>query len=223
MKLKERSPASPQPILLKQKGDSQVIRLKSKVPEQSMLINLNWQTQADLDLGCFYELKPKENKGLFGALLSGGSDRRSVIDGLQFSGGRGGPRDWPSAQGCYSDEPWIWHTGDDRSGNVAAGESILVNPKGWSALKRMTIYAFIYEGAAQWSRTDAVVTVKIPGNGDVVVPMGQQRSDKTFAAIAGIEFHEEAIQVTKLVTFHNGHAECDRAYRWEMKWQAGAK
>ena len=46
--------------------------------------------------------------------------------------------------------------GDDRGGSAESGETILVNPAGASNIKRIIVYTFIYEGAAQWAQTDAV-------------------------------------------------------------------
>lgn len=215
---------------LKKKGDSGLLKLKTKEAADVISIHLGWQTRADLDLGCFYELAPAEKpSGFFDKLLGSGRGERSVIDGLQFSRGQGGPRDRKTRQGCYSEAPFVWHTGDDRSGASEPGERILVNPAGCQFLRRMTIYAFIYEGAARWGETDAVVTVRVPGNPALVVEMGKQRSPKTFVAIAGIDFRatagtdEVAIWVTQLMTFHGGHAECDRAHGWGMQWGAGSK
>ena len=52
-----------------------------------------------------------------------------LIDGLQFSHGRGGRRDQATRQGCYTQKPFIWHMGDDRGGSAESGETILVNPQ----------------------------------------------------------------------------------------------
>ncbi len=225
LKPKPTSTAQKAPVFLKQKGESQVVRLKSKNAIDSILINLNWQTDADLDLGCFYEMNANPQKtGFFASLLSANIGQKNVIDGLQFSRGRGGPKNRVTAQGCYSAAPFIWHTGDDRSGSSAAGESILLNPQGLHQLKRMTIYTFIYEGVPRWNHTDAIVTVQAPGNPDIVVEMGRQTSGKNFAAIAGLEFFDDdAVRVTKLMSFHDGHADCDRAYGWGLQWHSGGK
>jgi tellurite resistance protein TerA len=207
-------------ITLEKQGDSHRIDLTKRgdTAQKEIVINLNWTQKSgiwarltgkpiDLDLGCFYE-------------LTDGS--KMVIDGLQFSRGRGGTRNKVSRQGCYIQKPWIWHSGDDRSG-AGDGENILVNPKGITDLKRITVYTFIYEGAAKWAETNAVVTVKVPDNPDIVVEMGQQYNAQTFCAIAEILFDSNSMTVKKLVTFHNGHAECDRAYNWGMQWRAGSK
>ena len=118
----------------------------------------------------------------------------------------------------------MWHTGDDRSGSTGEGENILVNPDGIKELKRIIVYCSIYEGVARWAETNAVVSVKVPENPDIVVEMGKQTDTRKFCAIAEITFDESGgMTVKKLVSFHNGHEECDRAYGWGMKWQAGTK
>lgn len=212
-------------ITLEKQGDSHKIDLSkgSDGASHEIVINLNWTQETekkgffsklfsgssaiDLDLGCFYEL----NDG-----------SKSVIDGLQFAQGQGGPRNKYTRQGRYTDKPWVWHSGDDRSG-AGEGENILVNPAGMTDLKRIVVYCFIYEGVAKWDQTNAVVTVKVSGSPDIVVEMGQQYSPQMFCAIAEILFSEESITVKKLVTFHDGHGECDKAYNWGMKWTAGSK
>lgn len=214
-------------ITLEKQGDSHKIDLtkKGENSTKEIVINLNWSQEpqnkgffsnlfgkaeaVDLDLGCFYELQ---------------DDQKSVIDGLQFAHGLGGSRDKLTKQGKYTDKPWIWHTGDDRGTGAGSGENILVNPAGLKDLKRIIVYCFIYEGAAKWEETNGVVTIKVPDNPEVVVEMGKQYNSQKFCAIAELLFDSSnSITVKKLVSFHNGHGECDKAYNWGMKWQAGSK
>jgi len=213
-------------ITLEKQGDSHKINLAkdNSNASQEIVINLNWMQEpkkkgfwsnlfsgsgeVDLDLGCFYDLA---------------DGQKSVIDGLQFSQGQGGPKDILTRQGRYTGSPWIWHSGDDRAG-VGTGENILVNPNGINDIKRIVVYCFIYDGVAKWTETNAVVTVKVPGSPDIVVEMGNQSSQKKFCAIAELLFGKDnSITVKKLVTFHNGHPDCDKAYNWGMQWQAGSK
>ena len=164
-------------IILEKGGDSHRINLEKpsgKPLTGEIIINLDWNkggffknlfgNAVDLDLGCFYELR---------------DGKKMLIDGLQFSHGRGGDRHHQTRQGCYDNAPYIWHQGDDRGGGSSSGETILVNPNGVSQIKRIIVYTFIYEGVAKWSETNAVVTVKVPGCDDVVVEMGQKYSNKT--------------------------------------------
>ncbi|MDR1368869.1 MAG: stress protein [Dysgonamonadaceae bacterium] len=208
-------------IKLEKQGDTHRIDLTKSGDNVSkeIVINLNWtqkkgfwasltQSAIDLDLGVWYELQ---------------DGAKSCIDGLQFAHGQGGAKNRLTRQGCYTQKPWIWHSGDDQSGSSAEGENILINPQGLSDLKRITVYTFIYEGAAKWNETNAVVTVKVPGNPDIVVEMDSQYSSQKFCAIAEIVFDSNSMTVKKLVTFHDGHGDCDKAYSWGMKWQAGSK
>ncbi len=213
-------------VTLENRGDTHRIILskETQTSNKEIIINLNWTQEVskkgffanllsssqgiDLDLGCFYELR---------------SGEKMVIDGIQFAHNQGGPRDSVTKQGCLAKAPWIWHSGDDRSG-AGDGENILVNPIGLRDLKRVTVYCFIYEGVAKWMDTNAVVTVKIPENPDIVVEMGKQNSPQKFCAIAEILFDAiDSITVKKLVTFHAGHADCDKTYGWGLQWQAGSK
>lgn len=207
-------------IILEKGGDSHRINLEKpsgKPLTGEIIINLDWNkggffknlfgNAVDLDLGCFYELR---------------DGKKMLIDGLQFSHGRGGDRHHQTRQGCYDNAPYIWHQGDDRRGGL--GETILVNPNGVSQIKRIIVYTFIYEGVAKWSETNAVVTVKVPGCDDVVVEMGQKYSNKKFCAIAQLDFGtDNSITVKKLVTFHNSHSDCDRAYGWGFNYSPGSK
>ena len=91
-------------------------------------------------------------------------------------------------------------------------------------MKRIIVYCSIYEGVARWAETNAVVTIKVPDNPDVVVEMGKQTDARKFCAIAAINFDDKGgMTVKKLVSFHDGHADCDNAYGWDMQWQTGSK
>ena len=220
--------------VLEKSGDTKRINLakdnSGNILSKEITINLNWTQEKkvekpsgffgslskmfastdgiDLDLGCFYELR---------------NGTKMVIDGLQFSNGKGGIRSALSNQGRYTGQPWIWHSGDDRLG-TGDGENILLNPTGVKDLKRLTIYCFIYKGVANWAQTNAIASIKVPGNPDIVVEMGQQINKEMMCALAEINFEgSDEINVKKLVTFHNGHAECDRAYNWGLQWKAGSK
>ena len=209
-------------IILEKGGDSHRINLEKpsgNLLAGEIIINLDWNkggffkklfgNAVDLDLGCFYEMR---------------NGNKKLIDGLQFSHGRGGNRHQLTNQGRYDQVPYIWHKGDDRGVGSSSGETILVNPNGVSQIKRIIIYTFIYEGVAKWSETNAVVRVKVPGCEDVAVEMGIQNSNKRFCAIAQLDFGvDNAITVKKLVTFHDGHKDCDKTYGWGFNYTTGSK
>lgn len=69
-----------------------------------------------------------------------------------------------------------------------------------------------------------MVKVKVPGSDDVIVEMGQQNSNKKFCAIAQLDFGtDNSITVKKLITFHNGHSDCDKVYGWGFNYSPGSK
>jgi tellurite resistance protein TerA len=121
-------------------------------------------------------------------------------------------------------KPYIWHQGDDRGTSSSSGEIILVNPQGINDIKRIIVYTFIFEGVAKWSETNAVVKVKVPGQEDIIVEMGQQSSNKRFCAIAELDFGgDNSITVKKLISFHDSHSDCDRMYGWGFNYKPGSK
>lgn len=208
-------------IILEKSGDKHRIDLAKggRTITGEIKINLDWSKGGllkqmfgkpiDLDLGCFYELR---------------DGKKMLLDGLQFSHGRGGNRDKQSRQGCYTQSPFIWHKGDDRGGSSESGETILVNPIGIPNIKRIIVYTFIFEGVAKWSETNAIVKVSVPNCEDVVVQMGEQSSMKRFCAIASIDVNSDnSIEVQKLVTFHDSHSDCDRHYGWGFNYSPGSK
>ena len=66
--------------------------------------------------------------------------------------------------------------------------------------------------------------MKVPGNDDVIVEMGQQSSNKKFCAIAQLDFGKDnSIMVKKLITFHDSHSDCDRTYNWGFNYSVGSK
>lgn len=208
------------PIELRETGESHridLIKPTAQISDKEIKINLNWndgrhgflgflKSPVDLDLGCFIELRD-------GSLW--------CIDGLQFSHGKGGRRDELSRQGRFTDRPYVWHYGDERSGGN--GEIIFVNPAGIHEIKRMLIYTFIYDGVAHWTDTNAVVYVDVPDNDAVKVKMGEQSSSHRFCAIASLDFDDTSIRVEKLVTFFDGHEDCAAAYNWNFKFASGTK
>ena len=209
-------------IVLEKSGDQHRIDLEKRggsALSGEIAIHLDWSkggflkglfgNAIDLDLGCFCEMQ---------------DGTKHLIDGLQFSHGRGGNRHQQTRQGCYDDAPFVWHRGDDRGGGASSGETILVNPRGANRIKCIIVYTFIFEGAAKWSETNAVVKVEVPGGEDVIVEMGRQFSDKRFCAIARLDFAgDNSITVKKLVSFHDNHSDCDRRYGWGFDYTPGSK
>ena len=185
----------------------QKVNLKKKVPIGEILINLNWDQPKkrflfgprpiDLDLGCLYELK---------------NGRKGTVQALG------------NAFGNLNAEPWIALDGDDRTGANAAGENMRINGAKIADIQRVLVYTFIYEGAANWQTANGVVTLRYPGNEDIIVRMDEYNNARRMCAIALLENNGgDGFTVEKQVTFFDGHAQMDKAYGWGLRWVPGRK
>ncbi len=199
-------------IELSKKGEKINLEKKSSSPLGEIIINLNWnQTQqkkgllssfftaraVDLDLGCLFELK---------------------------NGSKGAVQALGNSFGSLNNAPYISLDGDDRTGSSQNGENLRINGSMISQIKRVLVYTYIYEGAANWKQVDGVITVKCPGSQDIIVRMDEYNSNLGMCAIAMLEnVNDETFSVEKLVTFFSGHQQMDINYKWGMKWVAGRK
>ena len=73
------------------------------------------------------------------------------------------------------------------------------------------------------SESDAIVTVKVPNQPEIVVEMGKQTDPRTFCAIATIDFDGTQMSVRKDINFFNGHTDCSNYYGWGFEFSAGSK
>lgn len=202
-------------VELKKKGQAINLTKSSNNALGEILVNLNWNQQSkgksggflagllgkpkgiDLDLGCLYELKSGE-KGCVQAL--------------------------GNAFGAYGHAPYMELDGDDRTGTAAGGENLRINGNQISDIKRILVYSFIYEGVANWSEADGIVTLQYPNGPAIEVKLDEHRNGKIMCAIAMIEnLDNETFKVKRLVEYFQGHQDMDRAYGWGMQWQAGRK
>lgn len=128
------------------------------------------------------------------------------------------------AFGSLDAPPYIALDGDDRTGGVEGGETLRVNGKKINEIKRILVYTFIYDGVAHWREADGVVTLKCPGNPDIIVRLDEYASNDVMCAIAMLENNGHgSFNVEKIVRFFDGHRSMDKAYHWGLKWVRGSK
>ena len=65
-------------------------------------------------------------------------------------------------QAPYQGAPIIRLDGDDRSGAVTGGENMFIDLSRVNEIRRILVFAFIYEGVPNWASADGVVTL-LPG------------------------------------------------------------
>jgi tellurite resistance protein TerA len=174
-------------------------------------VNLNWDArppergffkktqQLDLDLGCLYEFSDG-TKGVVQAL------------GNAFTAVNGSGR-----QLLHLD-------GDDRSGAVTTGENLFIDLSDPSAIRRILVFALIYEGAANWAAAKGVATLTPAGAPPIEVLLDDPREGARICAIAMISNQDGEIVVRREVNYINGAQRAlDEAYGWGMNWTRGRK
>ena len=77
--------------------------------------------------------------------------------------------------------------GDDRSGHVTAGENLSVDLSQTARIKRILVFALIYEGAANWADAKGVATLYPVNAAAGRDPLDEPRDGARICAIAMLE------------------------------------
>lgn len=198
------TPSSNKPVSLKKSGDSHKISLKKNNNE--VHVNLNWNTGAkkglfgiksggiDLDLACMYRLKTGE----MGVIQALGNSFGSAVQ-----------------------PPYIFLDQDDRTGTSQNGENMWFKKP--ELIDFAIVFAYIYEGVANWKTTDACVVLKQHGAPDIVIRMDESKSQERFCVIASLQARGSELEVMREERFYRGHQEVDRAYGFGFRWKEGRK
>jgi tellurite resistance protein TerA len=154
----------------------------------------------DLDLGCLYEYTDG-SKGVVQALGNTFRDRNTL-----------GP------------DPIIWLDGDDRSGTSAAGENLYIDLGRSSAIRRVLVFAYIYEGAPSWAEANGVVTL-VPVTGpQIEIRLDEPDPTCPTVAIAMIERRADEVVVNREIRYIKGKQRAlDEAYGWGLNWSPARK
>lgn len=178
----------------------------------SMRVNLNWAAapasggffkrlstpRIDLDLGCLYEFTDG-SKGVVQALGNAFTNRRGPANVLQLDG-------------------------DDRSGSVVGGENLHIDLSRAHEIRRILVFAYIYEGAANWSSANGVVTLYPAAGPAIEVRLDNPRNGVRFCAIAMLDNVGGDLRVIREERYIEGdQSHLDAAYNWGLRWSAGSK
>lgn len=205
-------------VTLEKRGDAQKIDLNKRTSTQPIHINLNWKplhqgggqakgfgaffgslfqtgsNQTDLDLGCMYELQNGE---------------LGVIQPLG------------NYFGDKYQSPYIFLDKDDRSGQAQDGENLyLYRPE---LIKRVLVFAFIYEGTDLFRSVQSQVQILDQGQYDITIHLDNPDEKNPFCAVCLIENHHNQINITKEERYFADHQQADLFYRFGFKWRTGSK
>lgn len=150
----------------------------------------------DLDLGCLYELS---------------NGKRGAVQAL---GNRFGNFETP---------PYINLDTDDRLG-TGSGENLFINLGHAAQLRRLLVFAYIYEGARTFDRAEAVVTLYPASGSPIEIFLDEPNDRARSCAVALIQNEGGELVVRREVRYVGGfQAELDRLYGFGMRWEPGRK
>lgn len=195
--------AAPSVSLSKHGGQRGVLKVNlnwnARPPAQGGFFKKLTQGNLDLDLGCLYEFADG-SKGVVQAL--GNAFVAADNSGKQL----------------------VRLDGDDRSGAVSTGENLTVDLTDPARIKRILVFALIYEGAANWAAANAVATLQPVGAAPIEVLLDDPRDGARICAIATISQQGGEVTVKREVNYINGAQRAlDEAYGWGMNWTKGRK
>jgi tellurite resistance protein TerA len=177
-------------------------------------VNLQWSAGA-----------PPERKGLFGKRRGNGIDLDLACLWEFTDGSKGVVQALGNAfQAPYSGTPIIRLDGDDRSGSSVGGENMFIDLARVDEIKRILVFAFIYEGTPNWAGADGVVTLFPASGPEIEVRLDEHDTGSPTCVIALLENTGGELTVRREVRYiRGGQADVDRAYGWGMEWARGRK
>lgn len=186
--------------------------IKTAKTFEEININLNWSRGTsngrgffgkimaskaiDLDLGCLYVLK---------------NGKKSVIQALGKKFGH------------LNKAPYIKLLGDDRTGDVTSGETMLINGKFFDEIQRIVIFAYIYDGVPNWNETNGVVTLTTPNQPPLEVHMTEGRNNRTMCGIAFIDNDNGQMKISRFVEYFKDHEDLANSVGIHLRWVAASK
>lgn len=166
--------------------------------------NLNWASgvDADLDLGCLV------------AFPDGGGLAVQALG---------------EAYGSLDEWPYVALDQDDRTGASADGETLRVNLAHTARFERLLFYVYVYEGAVDFRRLGATVTVTAPGEAGCRIPLDDSPAGAVACAVALVRPAVGGLSVRREARWFRPvdglwiHQQLDQAYGFGFEWTYATK
>jgi tellurite resistance protein TerA len=163
--------------------------------------NLNWtqktggflSSKIDLDLGAYVEMN---------------NNQRVIVQALGNN---------------FDFAPYVKLLADDRTGSSSDGEWLHIDGNALADVKRIMIFTFIYEGAANWAKANASVTLHVPDMPPIETELTEAGKNTGFCAVAELQVVDGVVKVERINRFFSGHKDCDEAFGWGFSWSRGSK
>ncbi|WP_137876481.1 Tellurium resistance [Rhodococcus sp. Q] len=189
---------------------------KSGDGQGTMRVNLNWAASTAAPA-----------KGLFGKLKATAAPSIDLDLAAMYEladGSVGIVQALGNGFGALNQRPFIHLDGDDRSGSNTDGENLHINLADITQFRRILIFAYIYEGAPNWSQANGVVTLFPTSGPQVEVKLDSADNQAISCAIAMLESNGRELTVTREVRYIRGYQDkVDEAYGFGMNWSRARK
>ncbi|WP_114700311.1 TerD family protein [Psychrobacter proteolyticus] len=196
------------------------INLKKRDDFGKISVNLDWNQHPQSD-------KAAPKKGILGDLFKQHQSSGIDLDVGAMIHLKNGEKTLIQALGnrfgSLQSAPYVCLRADDRTGQVSGGEWLDINGQQWSQIEEVFIFAFIYEGAPNWEKTDGVVTIHVPEQSPIETRLTEGAGNLPMCAIARLVNQQGSINVERINQYFKGHQEMDKAFNWGFSWKRGRK
>jgi len=196
------------------------INLKKRDDFGKISVNLDWNQRPQND-------KSTPKKGILGDLFKQHQSSGIDLDVGAMIHLKNGEKTLIQALGnrfgSLQSAPYVCLRADDRTGQVSGGEWLDINGQQWSQIEEVFIFAFIYEGAPNWEKTDGVVTIHVPEQSPIETRLTEGAGNLPMCAIARLVNQQGSINVERINQYFKGHQEMDKAFNWGFSWKRGRK
>jgi len=196
------------------------INLKKRDDFGKISVNLDWNQRPQND-------KAAPKKGILGDLFKQHQSSGIDLDVGAMIHLKNGEKTLIQALGnrfgSLQSAPYVCLRADDRTGQVSGGEWLDINGQQWSQIEEVFIFAFIYEGAPNWEKTDGVVTIHVPEQSPIETRLTEGAGNLPMCAIARLVNQQGSINVERINQYFKGHQEMDKAFNWGFSWKRGRK
>ena len=174
---------------------------------------------------------PPQRRGLFGGILGGSQTPKPVDLDLcclyeLADGYRGIVQALGNHYGAFNSAPFVELMGDERraeSAQVVRRELLRINGRFWKEVRRVLVFAMIFEGVPDWSKAQGKATIRVPDQVPVSVRLNQSTSGDRACSVAMIENEGGKLVLHKRIETFKNPRELDRFYGWGLQWTAGMK
>ena len=197
-------------------------------PAGVLRVNLNWTARPDHAAG-----QPEQKGGFLKRLANQAMGAGGAIDldlGALYEYTDGSKGVVQALGNAFRDihrlgpDPIVRLDGDDRSGANTDGENLFVDLRQEKFIKRILVFAFIYQGVPNWAAADAVVTLFPASGPQIEVRLDESDNQAPMCAIAMLSNTGSGLSVHREVRYiRGGQSHLDQAYGWGMQWARGSK